>query len=219
MAVAGYILRYRNITDGGPNVDIDAGNVLTEPIPGVTLGKTYGLRVAAYDNAVPPNQSAFSAEVEVVVPASATSLWEPPVPTNWAEDAVTKNRSGTADSFASVTHVVLPKFNDVGDYLEMQAISGAANIAWMTLSDGAKTATIDPGGNVASTDNATQFLAGYTNGNVVRFTKTGATSYKYQVDGGADQVITQALTGEVELSVTINTTLAAELANPVSNIT
>jgi hypothetical protein len=218
MAVAGYILRYRNITDGGPNVDIDAGNVLTEPIPGVTLGKTYGLRVAAYDNAVPPNQSAFSAEVEVVVPASATSLWEPPVPTNWAEDAVTKNRSGTADTFAPENHYVLPKFNDVGDYVEVEAISNAAVVAYV-LDDGAKTATLLPSGQVNSTDNPPDFLASWGDGDVVRFTKTGATSYKFQVNGGADQNITQALTGEVELFAGAQTQTTVELANPVSNIT
>ena len=198
-------------------VTVPLGNVLTYNHTSLDDGTTYYARVRAKDAA--GNASAYSSSVNATTIETPTGNWEAPVPTNWSE-GVDFSRTATASSFAGVTHTVLPKFNNVGDYIEMQCIDdGGGYLGSYRLADSlAKVATLVNTGAINSTDEPAQFPAGWAEGDVVKIEKTGATQFTRYINGAGAVVINQALTGEVELTWETQTVSPTKHANPVTNI-
>jgi hypothetical protein len=139
-SVAGYTLALYDNADvpiGGP---INVGNLLAYTTSGLGPNTTYKVRVSAYDNAVPPNESAFCAPVAGVTSAAADSQ-PPTVPTNlrvttkttsslaWAWNASTDMGGGRVAGYKVVLYdgndVQLGGLVDVGNVLAY--VAGALN--------------------------------------------------------------------------------------------
>jgi hypothetical protein len=221
VAVTGYDLQVAE--DAGFSVNLSTHNlgaVLTYTSTGLDPSTQYFARVRAHDAI--PNNSAYSTETDATTDAPPVpSLWET-IGANWTEDPGDKSITATSSSFAGVTHTVLPKFNDIGDRIDMECLADGGNagsIGSYVLTDSlAKTATLIATGSINSTDEPVQFPAPWTVGDVVRLEKTGATQFTRYINGADPVVITQALTGEVELTWQSQTVTGASGANPVSNI-
>jgi len=68
--IAGYRIQYGTVS-GSPSTTIDAGNVTSRAITGLTAGTTYYFRVVAYNST--GQQSAPSSQVSFTVPAVPTN--------------------------------------------------------------------------------------------------------------------------------------------------
>lgn len=88
--VAGYKVALHDHNDAPIGGAVDVGNVLTYAASGLSSGTTYKLRVRAYDNAVPPNESGFTAGVEGTTSAAPDTL-PPSVPATLRVKSVTSS--------------------------------------------------------------------------------------------------------------------------------
>jgi hypothetical protein len=105
-AVAGNNVALFDAADVAIGVPVNAGNVLAYTAGGLNAGSTYKLRVSAYDNATPANESTFCAAVAGSTSAPPIDTQPPSVPANlrvtgattssitWAWDASTDTGGG-----------------------------------------------------------------------------------------------------------------------------
>jgi hypothetical protein len=88
--VAGYRVTLFNASDVAIGSAVEVGNVLAYTASGLTAGTTYKLAVSAYDNAAPPNASAWTAAVAGTTSGTAPDTQPPSTPTALRVAAVTE---------------------------------------------------------------------------------------------------------------------------------
>jgi hypothetical protein len=204
---------------GGSAVPFTSG--ITHLVSALTASTSYDFYVRARDTVTGLASSWVGPVTEATEAAGPPSAWEAPVPSGWAEDPSDKSREGTSSTFAGVIHIVAPKFNDVGDWVEMEVIEdGTGYLGKYVLTDSlGKEVTLNNTGGIVSTDEPDQYPPGWVEGDVIKIERTGATQFTRYINGAGGVVINQALTGEVELVWETQTVSGVKSANPVHNIT
>lgn len=211
--IAGYKLRLNGGAFTNQIIDVGIPSPLEHLYTGLAADTDYEVEIKAYD--AWGNESDWSEPFAYTTPA-ASLIWTNHVSAQWDID-IDQTLTANTSTFGSYAPEVVPRFNNVGDYIEFSFEGVAFMHIFLTDGSGHLVKSYSSG-QLDDESGFMQIVDSHADGDIIRIEKISATQFEWSVNGGTPITVTKAFTGEVTAHVDTVTVLCNVIFAPVTNI-